>query len=119
LNFYSFGTRIDLDETCLDETVGVGEDPIDWNRDGVFDTSVVADINHPAGSPGDGRFDPLLDLDDYSNLYLAVAGGARDTGPVEDDPFDDSVPTVPIPMIYQRRFSKPVASTQIVRGGPR
>ena len=70
MNFYSFGTRIDLDETCLDETVGVGEDPIDWNRDGVFDTCVVADINHPAGSPGDGRFDPLLDYDDYSNLYL-------------------------------------------------
>ncbi len=81
--YYSFGAGIDLDETCLDETVGVGEDPIDWNRDGVFDTCVLADINHPAGSPGDGRYDLLLDYDDYSNLYLM--GAARDPGPLEEE----------------------------------
>jgi len=83
--FYSFGGGVDLDETCLDETVGVGEDPIDWNRDGVFDTCVVADINHPAGGAPDGRYDFLQDYDDYSNLYLAVGGAVRDTGPLEEE----------------------------------
>jgi hypothetical protein len=83
--YYSFGAGIDLDENCLDETVGVGEGPIDWNRDGIFDTCVTADINHPAGSPGDGRYDLLLDHDDYSNLYLAVGGAARDAGPLEEE----------------------------------
>lgn len=72
--FYSFGVGIDLDENCLDETVGIGEGPLDWNRDGLFDTCVDADINHPAGSAPDGRYDLLRDYDDYRNLYIAPTG---------------------------------------------
>jgi hypothetical protein len=82
--FYSFGAGAALDENCLDETVGVGEGPIDWNGDGVFDICVAADINHPPG-PGDGRFDLLLDYDDYGNLWLGVGGRPRDQGPLEEE----------------------------------
>ncbi len=83
--YYSFGGGIDLDETCLDETVGIGEGPLDWDRDGQFDICVVADINHAAGQPPDGRFDLLQDYDDYSNLYIPPAGFAKDAKRIEPE----------------------------------
>lgn len=82
--FYSHGLGIDLDENCLDESVGIGEGPIDWNGDGQIDTCVRADINRPRGAAGDRRFDLLRDYDDYSNLRLPFAGFVTEM-PVEEE----------------------------------
>jgi len=87
--FYSFAGGADLDETCLDETLGVGDGPIDWDGDGELDTCVMADINYPRGSLPDGRFDLLQDYDDYGNLFLMGTAGAR--------PFDEEIVTCASP----------------------
>lgn len=83
--FYSFGDGFDLNETCLDESVGVVGDPIDWDGDGTIDTCVAVDINHPAGQLPDGRFDLLQDYPDYNNLALTISGAAKDTQPIEEE----------------------------------
>ncbi|MBI1745503.1 MAG: hypothetical protein HYR55_02825 [Acidobacteria bacterium] len=80
--YYSHGLSADLDENCLDESVGIGEGPLDWNGDGSIDDCVRADINHRAGSRGDGRFDLLRDYDDYANLRIA---GLSMDGPFEEE----------------------------------
>jgi len=87
--FYSFGGGADLDENCLDETVGVGDGPIDWDGDGQFDTCVMADINYPRLGMPDRRFDLLRDYDDYGNLFLMGSRGAR--------PFDEEIVTCAAP----------------------
>lgn len=83
--FYSFNTGFDLDENCLDENAGIGEGPLDWNRDGQIDECVSADINHPAGGAPDGRFELLRDYDDYGNLLLVPAGFASDRRQPEEE----------------------------------
>ena len=72
---FSRGTRADLDETSLDESIGVCSNvELDFNRSGVIDAGLVAaDINN------DGVSETLSDYDDWSNIYYdgpADAAGA-------------------------------------------
>src|SRR5262249_43614814 len=83
--FYSFNTGFDLDENCLDENVGIGEGPLDWNRDGQFDECVSADINHPADVSPDRRVFLLRDNDDTANLLLVPAGFANEPWQPEEE----------------------------------
>lgn len=72
---FSRGTRANLDETSLDESIGVCSNvDLDFNRSGAIDAeSVASDINN------DGLSGTLSDYDDWSNIYYdgpADAAGA-------------------------------------------
>ncbi len=62
---YSHGLMPDLDENALDERLGVGYGPVDWNCNGVIDTLPVGSdiVNCGAGSRELNR-----DYDDWSNI---------------------------------------------------
>jgi len=67
---YSSGTNPTLDETDLDETVGLcnGVD-IDWNYDGVIETSVAYDVNQDGDVNefyGGAVWGPLKDHNDWA-----------------------------------------------------
>ncbi|MCH9031534.1 MAG: PKD domain-containing protein [candidate division Zixibacteria bacterium] len=65
---YSHGLRPSLDENALDERIGMGLGPVDWNCNAVIDTTpVVVDI---AGYPcaGGTSFQVNTDYDDWSNI---------------------------------------------------
>jgi hypothetical protein len=72
---FSRGTRADLDEMSLDESIGVCSNvEVDFNRSGEIDAGLIAsDINN------DGASGTLSDYDDWSNIYYdgpADAAGA-------------------------------------------
>ena len=72
---FSRGNRADLDETALDESIGICSNvELDLNRSGAIDAGLVAsDINN------DGLNGTLSDYDDWSNIYYdgpADASGA-------------------------------------------
>jgi hypothetical protein len=94
---YSRGLRGPLDESALDERVGICGPAIDWNLDGELDESVEFNIN--ASEPDQesncgGGITVLSDHDDWGGLIL---GGLADgdgspvpeiavcPGPAEDD----------------------------------
>ena len=71
---YSVGDRINLNESNLNENAGVcGATAIDWDNDGFFSTSVVADINSDyefQASGCGGTFTTHQDHDDWANVYF-------------------------------------------------
>jgi hypothetical protein len=80
---YSRGTRITLDESSVDESVGVcGDVGLDWNDDGdTADAGLSQDLQAYDNGPGSGNgngssTDVLEDYDDWANITLAssVAG---------------------------------------------
>ncbi len=84
---YSNGLLPALDENALDESVGVGFLPIDWNCNGVIDVlPVTQDVSDSSSGPTLGchqsptaTYDTLTDYDDWSNLVdmTYAANGAR------------------------------------------
>lgn len=73
---YSRGTRIDLDENALDETVGIcGAPAWDWNGNTVIESSVVQEINGTCSGAGPNAdcgvsLSILRDHDDWSALLF-------------------------------------------------
>ncbi len=73
---YSHGTLPSIDESALDERVGIGAGAVDWNCNGVIDATPVAHelgTNNNGGSTRDwclatGLPSVLLDYDDWSNI---------------------------------------------------
>ncbi len=65
---YSHGLMPNLDENSLDERIGVGFGPTDWNCNGVIDTLPVASdlFGFPCSSPGSKEV--IRDYDDWSNI---------------------------------------------------
>ncbi len=65
---YSHGLLAALDESSLDESVGIGYGPVDWNCNGVIDvTPVIADLaSYPCQDDGDYQLN--TDYDDWSNI---------------------------------------------------
>ncbi|HYI60342.1 MAG TPA: fibronectin type III domain-containing protein [Acidimicrobiales bacterium] len=70
---YSHGTNAPLDESDLDESAGIcnGVD-IDWDNDGIIESSVQVDINHDTvinfpHFEGEG-YDILRDFDDWARV---------------------------------------------------
>lgn len=65
---YSHGLLPPLDETALDETVGIGYGSVDWNCNGVIDqTPVTMDLNdYPSND--NGSYQTITDYDDWSNI---------------------------------------------------
>jgi len=75
---YSEGMAADLDETNLDETVGICDGVgIDWNGNSVMETGISANIN-----PDDGTGISVLDdYDEWHNIvfdFTAVSGWGSD-----------------------------------------
>lgn len=81
---YSRGTRIDLDETDLDETLGTcGTAPWDWDDDETLEAGVQQDLNldgdgNATNAGCGGIFTILRDHDDWSALDLAAFAGDGD-----------------------------------------
>ena len=70
---YSRGLRRPLDESNLYEPDGVctvGTVPIDWNRNGVIDTTPFARVLTPPNVGCPSGYPTLYDYDDYANLFL-------------------------------------------------
>ncbi len=65
---YSRKRHIDLNENALNESLGMcdGVD-IDWNFSGTIESSIAYDLNF------DSQFTPMLDMDDWSNLFYDFA----------------------------------------------
>lgn len=65
---YSHGLLPSLDENALDETIGIGYGPVDWNGNGVIDqTPVKMDLdNFPYQD--NGSYQINTDYDDWSNI---------------------------------------------------
>ncbi len=74
---YSRKRHIDLNENTLNESLGMcdGVD-VDWDFDGVIESSVVYDLNF------DSQFGPMLDLDDWSNLFYDFAPSGAGAAPM-------------------------------------
>jgi hypothetical protein len=73
---YSYGTRIALNETNLNELAGTcGTVPWDWNGNGTHQSGVIADINVDELGIGDQIFNTLTDYNDWANLLF---GGLTD-----------------------------------------
>lgn len=73
---YSYGNNRSLNEASLNENVGVcfgPNSPIDWNKNGIFESSVSQDVNfldsQEAWTCG-GILSVLNDFDDWGNLHL-------------------------------------------------
>jgi hypothetical protein len=83
---YSYGDRITLDESALDESAGVcGDVAIDWNVNGLIDEGLVSrDINNTSGS-----LSILDDHDDWSSIVYdwdgTFAGGGASIPPSSQD----------------------------------
>ncbi|HET6604762.1 MAG TPA: hypothetical protein VFG21_11240 [Xanthomonadaceae bacterium] len=75
---FSRGDRLVLDESALDEPLGVcGAPAIDWNKDGQLQSALIADLN--AGyeaTCGGQQYSVLEDFDDWNNITLL---GIRDS----------------------------------------
>ena len=73
---FSRGNRADLDETALDESIGVCSNvELDLNRNGAIDAGLVAsDVNN------DGLSRTLSDYDDWSNIYYDGPADALGAG---------------------------------------
>lgn len=89
---YSRGFNFDLDENAIYEPDGVIGIPVDFNRDGVIQTTHYAlNINCPFGGTPcgtqaqcwDSSCTILRDHDDWSNLNWLRLVGVRSGGPVE------------------------------------
>lgn len=69
---YSTGSHISLDESSLNEELGLGKEPIDWNENGVIDSEpVTAQINHFSFSAQITQFIDDLPLDNVPLLNRA------------------------------------------------
>ncbi len=65
---YSHGLQAPLDENVLDETIGMGYGPVDWNCNGIIDPApITIDLS---GFPciDYGVKDVLTDYDDWANI---------------------------------------------------
>ena len=72
---YSQGVRADLNESTLNEKNGVCDhNAIDWNGNGILETSVSKDINN------DGAITDLKDFSDWGNLQLDFTGPGSNWG---------------------------------------
>jgi hypothetical protein len=83
---YSIGSRIDLDETNLDESMGTcGAPSWDWNGNSVIESGIAFDINSEEGlqtTTCGAVLTTLRDYDDWANLSfggLASFDGAAVT----------------------------------------
>jgi hypothetical protein len=73
---YSHGTLPPLNEAALNERLGIGYGPVDWNCNGVIDAAPVAHelgANYNVGNmrdwcPATGDAQVLTDYDDWSNI---------------------------------------------------
>ncbi len=85
---YSRGTRIDLDESDLDENAGTcGATPWDWDGDGTIEIGVQEDVNAAdqfQSSNCGGKFTLLRDSDDWALLDLAAFVASSDGAPLFD-----------------------------------
>ncbi|MDH3706168.1 MAG: hypothetical protein OES57_08875 [Acidimicrobiia bacterium] len=90
------GTRSDLDENDLDETLGVcGGVPWDWNGDTSITTGVVFDAN------GDASLDVLSDHDDWASLVftgILDADGAPPPGEHRSFVSKQVITDMPVPV---------------------
>ena len=69
---FSRGDRLALDESALNEPMGVcGTQPIDWNRDGAMQSALQLDLNASQGGACGGALTRLEDFDDWDNLTFA------------------------------------------------
>ena len=89
---YSIGSRIDLDETSLDETQGTcGTPSYDWNGNSAIESGVAFDINSQDGSENitcGGTLTVLRDHDDWGNVQLAQVGFGDGASPVAPEIVD-------------------------------
>lgn len=102
---YSRGTRIDLDETDLDENLGTcGDSPWDWDGDALIEVGVVRDLNlDGSGVPQNGGCDAnltvLRDFDDWAAIdlpaFLFSADGPAPRAPREIVDCDNPPPGSP------------------------
>jgi hypothetical protein len=82
---YSHGLLPAIDENALDENIGVGLGPIDWNCNGFIDAGLVAqdlgrydNIIRPNEMCGaNGSREVITDYDDWSNLVDVTWGPSR------------------------------------------
>jgi len=65
---YSHGLLPSLDESALDETVGIGYGPVDWNCNGIIDVMPVATDLASFPCKDDGSYQVITDYDDWSNI---------------------------------------------------
>lgn len=65
---YSHGLLPSLNESSLDETVGIGYGPVDWNCNGIIDTLPVATDLASFPCKDDGSYQVNTDYDDWSNI---------------------------------------------------
>ncbi len=65
---YSHGLLEALDESDLDETVGIDYGPVDWNCNGAIDTIPVATDLASFPCKNDGSYQVITDYDDWSNI---------------------------------------------------
>lgn len=75
---YSVGSRINLNETALNENLGTcGTLAWDWNSNSVFESSVTEDINCDNSDVCDGQLSVLQDSDDWSNIIFTGLSNAN------------------------------------------
>lgn len=68
---FSDGTRLPIDETDVDEAMGVcGNPAIDWNYNGSVETGIALDLNPQFASVCGGSLGQNLDFDDWSHVTL-------------------------------------------------
>jgi len=93
---YSDGSNAPLDESDLDETIGICDgpdagttgDPIDWDRDGIYETSVEVDINDDDRINLIDNFgylgvpEAVVPLHDHNDWAKISATGLRCVGPL-------------------------------------
>lgn len=78
---YSNGTRITLNESALDESLGVcGTQPVDWNTNNVIENAIQADINPGESLSCGGQFTILSDFNDWENVILSTLPGSPGAG---------------------------------------
>ncbi len=65
---YSSGLLPPLNENSLDETVGIGYGPVDWNSNGVIDEVPVTTDLASFPNQDDGSYQVITDYDDWSNI---------------------------------------------------
>jgi len=77
---YSHGTLPALDESALDETIGIGFGPVDWNCNGVIDVGLVtADLSSDyALCSGSSSYQVITDYDDWSNIADVAKSANRE-----------------------------------------
>ncbi|MDC7235961.1 MAG: zinc-dependent metalloprotease family protein [Spirochaetales bacterium] len=99
---FSYGAGGDLDETALDETLGLrqsGSGSIDWNGSGTDDSPVTENINVSDTVYGTGTT-TLSDFNDWGNLYFyynnVSAGAARTLHNEEAEIATECVPRRPV-----------------------